>query len=292
MRKLIILGLLLLTVVVAGPYVYNAFSLGNTLTDGEGDFLYYSEGVSKEQAGELFNILGKAGLYSGRDAKIQLSGGSEQYTLKIPLPDPAREDESVLLALSALGEYVSVTLFQGSPVEVMTCTSDLDDPTAVMSFQEIAKIRPVDAYKQICLVFEAADDLDNGIDYFKKCIKKLPENSVLLATLARAEARTGRYKTALKHCNLALKLQANSPDTLATLGYIKIGLKKPYEAKKAYDAAISASNDKPSAEAYLGLARAHEKLGEPIKAAKARKSARGIEPKSDLKWPKARDDEH
>lgn len=287
MRKLIFLLLLVLIVVIVGPFIYvNFFSLGSVLSDGRGQELYYKDGVSKKQADELFKRLGTLGVFSGEyQTKVQVLKEDGNIVLRLPIDEKIWENEEVYPEIAASGEFVSQEVFNGTPVVVEMCTEDLKTGKRVEAFDELAAREPEKAYLAESAFNTKLGDKERQIRCLERGVEKNRDNPALLNELAYAEAENGQYKSALEHARASLKARPNHPGTLDTLGYVQVGLGRYKQAYKTYLRALEASNGKGSAHIHLGLAEAYSKLGHRSKAREHEKLARKINPDLKLKWP-------
>lgn len=116
------------------------------------------------------------------------------------------------------------------------------------------------------LRYENEDNIDNAMLSFRQAIQKDSLYALAHAALGEtfwrkylADKNTRWVKDAISACKKAQSLNANFSPVNITLGIVYAGTGKPNEAMTLFETALR--NDPSSAEAYRGLAKAYEALG-------------------------------
>ncbi len=86
-------------------------------------------------------------------------------------------------------------------------------------------------------------NLEQAYQYILRAIKMKPENGFIRDSLGWVEYRLGNFSTALAELLHALELEPNDPNIYEHLGDVYIALKRPADARKAYQKALDMLKD-------------------------------------------------
>ena len=93
--------------------------------------LYYTPAVSQADAKALGDYLVKEKFFDGRHLSVQLTKEGETIQVRFPVKPGFEKDETYIDSVRALGQQISVNVFQGAPVEVHLCDGNLKTLRAV-----------------------------------------------------------------------------------------------------------------------------------------------------------------
>lgn len=88
--------------------------------------LYYTDQVTEEQAQEVGELLQELDLTTGGERSAQITKEGGTYQFRMVVLDGHEDDPEVKLLAEVLIENLSVSVFDGDPVEVHICDENLE----------------------------------------------------------------------------------------------------------------------------------------------------------------------
>ena len=95
--------------------------------------LYYTTGITEEEAGRLGSILLQANYDDGDPKTVQLSKSGDAYILKCVVKDGLDQDPHYVDVMGQMADALSTELFDGAPVAVHACDKHLKTLKVVFS---------------------------------------------------------------------------------------------------------------------------------------------------------------
>lgn len=83
-----------------------------------GGELYYTEGVSEEEANKLGDYLVKEGYFDGEEKSVQLQKDGDHFVFRAVIQEDYMEDENIAKVFEVVGAQISQAVFNGAPVDV------------------------------------------------------------------------------------------------------------------------------------------------------------------------------
>jgi hypothetical protein len=115
---------------VGAIFAYTIFieeGMGKRLTFGASEEVYYTSGVTEEEARRLGSVLQTEGYFDGRGAKtVQVSRDGERYIVSFVLQPGAWNKPEVLHVFGQIRPQLSHKVFGGKPVELRLCDENME----------------------------------------------------------------------------------------------------------------------------------------------------------------------
>ena len=130
-----------------------------------------------------------------------------------------------------------------------------DNSLAEQVLRSLVQSKPGDLQARLLLAqfLLETDKADQAQPVLEQLVKDQPNNAQALESLARLQLTSGNYAGALQSAATLQSLQANNVNAILIEGVANEALKKPVEARKAYERAFAA--DPRSSEAIVALSR-------------------------------------